>query len=193
MRLNAITSAGVAAAGICVSLFSAPGHAALLTWKLQDATFSDPIAAVAVTGTGTFTYDAGTHTISDWDIVVKGDTTSGVEFHFAPTTSDCGGSPCTALASRTAGPDPGTDLFSFFLNSVPDQSASLSLITPMLTDSGGTAPLLNRVGPEFFCCGVNQVSADVIAGAVAAVPEPASTLWVSFGVLALISLRRLTT
>jgi len=190
MKLN--TATAIAAASLYVFLFSVPGHAALLTWKLQDATFVDSLAGVTVTGTGTFGYDANTHNIANWDIVVRGDATSGVDFHFAPTTRDCGGSPCTATASRSAGPDPGTDLFSFVLNSVPDQSASLSLITQTLTDQGGGKPLLNGVGPELFCCGVNQVSADVTAGSIVAVPEPVSMVWLVVGLLMLAPLRRLT-
>ena len=189
MTLN--TARVIAAAGLCFSLLSASGHAAVLTWQLQDATFVDPSAGVTVVGTGTFSYDADTHQIADWNIVVQGDALSGVNFHFAPTTVMCGSAPCTATASWSVGPQPGTDEFSFFLNSVPDQSASLSLITETLTGSGGTKPLLGGVGPEFFCCGIVQVAADVTGGSVAAVPEPAIAAWLALGMIGWISLRRL--
>lgn len=191
MRLNKSRVAAIAAAGLCLSLFSIPGHATLLTWALQNATFVDPSIAVTVTGTGTFSYDSDTHAITDWDIVVKGDDPSGVDFHFAPTTTDCGGSPCVASASRSAGTDPGTDLFSFLLGSVPDHSATLSLLTRTLTNGGGTAALLDGAFPEFFCCGATQVSADVASGSITAVPEPASAAWLGLGLLGLISVRRL--
>jgi hypothetical protein len=190
MRFITTSTARIAAAGLCFALFSASGQAALLTWELQNATFADPGAAVALTGTGTFTYDPDTHTIGTWDIVVKGDALSGVDFHFSPTTTDCGGSPCTPLASRSPGPTAGTDLFSFLLNSVPDQSASLSLITQTLTDSGGTKPLIDGTGPEFLCCGIALISADVTSGSIAAVPEPASLAWVGLGLIGWIATRR---
>jgi hypothetical protein len=191
MKSNTSAAAAIAAVGLCFFLFSGPAQAALLTWKLQDATFVDPNAHVTLTGTGAFSYDAATHSIVSWDITVAGDATSGVDFHFAPGTTVCGGAPCTASASRSAGSDPGTDLFEFLLASVPDQSASLSLLTPTLTDSGGTKPLLNGVGPEFFCCGVTQISADVATGSVSAVPETGSATWLALGLVGLMSIRRL--
>ena len=188
MRLITTLAVRIAGAGLCVALFSAPSQGALLTWELQGATFEDPGAAVTVTGTGTFSYDPDTRTIANWDIVVKGDSLSGVDFHFSPTTTECGSAPCTPLASRSPGPTAATDLFNFVLNSIPDQSASLSLITQTLTDNGGTKPLINGPGPEFLCCGIAQVSADVTAGSIATVPEPASVAWVTLGLIGLISL-----
>ncbi|MEO8628557.1 MAG: PEP-CTERM sorting domain-containing protein [Betaproteobacteria bacterium] len=193
MKFNKITAAAIATAGLCLSLFSIPSQATLLTWALQNATFVDPSIGVTVTATGTFSYDADTPAIlNNWDIVVKGDALSGVDFHFAPTTKQCGSALCTPRASHSAGTDPGTDLFSFDLDSIPDQSATLSLLTPTLTNSGGTATLLDGAFPEFFCCGITQVSADVVTGSIVAVPEPASVAWLGLGLLGLISLRRFT-
>jgi hypothetical protein len=161
---------------VCVFLLpaaSAPSYGALVKWTLTDVTLhgvqglpGPPQSSWSGTATGSFSYDAQSQTIEDWDLAIP-----EIGLIFTPALFD-------ASASRTPGPP---DSFTF-----NNATGFLTLVTPPLTDAGGTKQL---VGGHFFNAEVS-VDADVTGGSLTgtAVPEPTSTACMAFGIAALFSI-----
>jgi hypothetical protein len=120
---------------------SVPCHAALLTWTLHDVTLQEADNSVdpghRFSASGSFVYDAQTRLVTNWNILVDSEST-----RFAPDVP-CSLPGCTNTAERFPGPDPGTDEFLFeHLDASAGGSPDFTLITPLLTDSGGTKPVI---------------------------------------------------
>jgi len=161
---------------VCAFLLAAasiPSQGALVKWALTDVTLrglpsnNDNRTYTAV---GSFLYDAQSQTVEDWGIVTKEDTNPQT-FIFTPALQN-------ASASRTPGPP---DSFTF-----TNASGFLTLVTPPLTDAGGTQQL---VGGHLFGA-FDFADADVTGGSLTGtvVPEPTSTACMAFGIAALFSI-----
>lgn len=156
-----------------IAFTSAVALADDVTWTLNNVTFND-----GGTASGTFTYDADTQTVDNWNLT----TTSG---------SILGGSNY----------DPGDS--SYFIQNLGNPQDSIIFeigqlqlrITPIsaLTDAGGNVAInLNTAngesgGVECFNCSPFRifVSGDLSAATVNETPEPASIFFLGSGLLGL--------
>ena len=160
---------------VCVLLLpaaSAPSYGALVEWTLTDVTLEGvqippgvPSFPFSGTATGSFSYDAQTQTIGDWEISI-----SSLGLTLDPRR-----------ASRTPGPP---DSFTF-----TDALNSITLVTPPLTDAGGTRQLVGgqfRSAQLFIFAGNGEVTGGSLTATI--VPEPTSTACIAFGIAALFSI-----
>jgi hypothetical protein len=147
--------------------------ASTVMWNLNDVTFSD-----AATASGSFSFDADTNTLSNWDISV----TSGVLSAFTYTPSD-----------STAGSHFQEAGYQDELLFMANGSTRQLRMTPLsaLTDSGVTVPInLNTFGGgsgsvECFNCSPYR---EIVSGSfVTAIPEPRPLVLLGIG-LASVSL-----
>jgi len=153
-------------------LFSAvPGfsHAALVTWLLEGVMLRETESSFdpgnVFSAKGSFVYDAQSHAVVDWDITT-------IEHHFAPGTP-CLAVTCTNTANRFPGPFAGTDDLIFAQNGISAGTTPvLGLVTPELTDAGGTKVLVTGAG-GYARGSAGAIFSEVIAGSLVAVPEPA--------------------
>jgi hypothetical protein len=152
MRVLALASV-LSISAICAS--------ASTLWNLDGVSFSDGDTAV-----GFFTYDVGSNTVTDWNIVVSGGVFS---YDFTPGTSSVPGS--------------GTMMVLFDDLAAPPDSLFLLTSAPM-SDTGGVQTI-NLVRGTSDCYNGGVTCGQLVTGAITNVPEPSSMLMLAGGALIL--------
>lgn len=167
-----------------------PSFSAPLVWNLRDVHFEDGGSA-----TGSFTYDASTGNILNWNIVATGlgadvfPTPIDITFANVPGCND----PDCDISQHFAVGTPLTDIFVFSHGSTPATSAFLSLITAApLTNAPGTVALIPGTPPELssISCCENELQTNFLSGSLASVPEAASMWYLLAGIAALAGIQR---
>lgn len=157
---------------LLLSFIASVAHGAAIKWELQSVIFSD-----GAFGTGSFVYEAITHSFRDWKITTSVSNTFG-GFVYTPTTSQA-----IANAEGCA------------LNFIATASHSQFLcLNPASTLEVGATPQLLRTSIESFPGGVRVIASGSLSdpppGGGDAVPEPATCLFTALALATIIGTAR---
>jgi hypothetical protein len=150
-------------------------HATPVMWQLRDVMFDGGSSA-----SGSFIFDATTDKVLAWNIVAH-----DVRFANTPGCTDPSGCDSAKLMSLGF---PVSEDFIFSHGNTPGSGAFLSLVTSRpLSDSGGLVSLItgNPPGGSYLSCCESALQTELMSGMLAAMPEPASLLYVLVGIAAL--------
>ena len=153
-------------------------YATPMVWQLRDVMFDGGSVS------GSFIYDAQTTKVLAWNIVAHG---GSIDVSFADTAGCTDPSACDS-AHRMFRGLPVSDEFIFTHGDSPSSEASLSLVTSRpLSDGGGVVSLITGKPPggSYLSCCESALQTEVMSGTLAAMPEPASLLYVLAGIAAL--------
>lgn len=179
VRLSIWSRIRLTLALVLLSLGPLPSAAMPLTWSLDNVTFTDGGVA-----TGSFSYDADTSSLVDWNISVSGgDETTFPAFSYTPATI-----PDTGVFDT--GPGLSFQFFvdTFALGGTPESRVlALSTLAP-LTDVGGTVALQIGNDPSWEsreCYNCNPYRLVATGSIRSAVPEPSSLVILATGLILL--------
>jgi hypothetical protein len=171
MKMNTLCTTVVA--GLLMLGASLPSQAIPISWTLNNVTFGD-----GATASGSFMFDASTHTSSSYSVSFTGGILSDLVYDAGNSDFSYGGFGANSFIVSS---NDGHRYFNF-------------AFTDALTDAGGIVQLLPTDSYECANCSPFRlvVSGEVTAQAASVVPEPASLALVvpTLGMLAFLTRRR---